>query len=590
MKLPIVRILMVVLAAAVLLSFGSLHKKQLPLPLNRSSSASATSLRPHSAPLSSYELPSFKSFPVEEPVRDSTSKLKSSDLIQPICPKWEPFDKQIQMSKDFAGDCDMRQVESQDRNFKVTLCASRTLCGQGYFLVERVDKKTCDAAISSKVYSPNTAANDYFKNHLGPDAFHLIFDGPERAAPTMWHHLGNCVYKLPYRLVNTGHYSLHLVHTYEKFAAVDEANHVNYPTPVFSPLLNNFELSVCPHCVKFTSASVWKMHQDLPLCSRTAPQQGVFLRMAEEGQRTRREKYKFENYGHPYIWEPLGCRFDQLFELGDNSTCISQRDYTVAMQGDSHTRVLWFLTDLRLKGSKEPLEKNLKHHYIRSKYYDLNAMEPNVTNYIDLNEDGVYLGVEEDDSRLPMSGVDLEYCSRTHMNDWIESSKYVMQWDESTSETVGEREQDKNDAIVLSVGQWPASGIWAGGHYTLEHYEDMVEYGMHRLELSNHRRVSMKEKKPWDVIWFGVPGFMQYTDGANHYADWLDWRTNYRLKLYSDLANRVMLRYPHVKRMNTFDISFPWTQECPDGAHYLTTPALDAMVDEFLHKLNLCNV
>ncbi|KAJ3211861.1 hypothetical protein HDU82_004675 [Entophlyctis luteolus] len=526
--------------------------------------------------------------PVEEPLYDSTTELDSSKLQQPMCPKWEAFDKRLQMAKDFVGDCEMRSVESMNQNFKITLCASKTLCGQGYFLVERINKTVCDAALAgAKMYSPNAAANEFFKHNIGPDAFHLIFDGPERAAPTMWHHLGNCVYKLPYRLVNTGQYSLHLVHTYEQFAAVDEANHISYPTPVFLPLLTSFELNVCPHCTRFTSAAVWKMHKSLPLCSRTEPQQGVYLRMAQEGLRTSREQYKFQNYGHPYIWEPLGCRFDQLFELGDNTTCLSTSNYTVSMEGDSHSRVLWLLTDLRLRGSKQALEQNIKYHYLRSKYFDSTKMKSGESNSVEMSEDGM---ASADDHRLQLPHLDFEYATRTHLNDWVDSGKYVTEGDGDLLESQAERDKDKNDAIVLSAGHWPASGVWAGGHFNIPQYESFVEYAMQRVEWSNHRRASLKKKDRWDIIWFGVPAFTQQSDSNNSYASRLDWRTNYRLKLFSDVAERVVKRYPTVKVMNTFEIAFPWTQECPDGAHFLTTPALDAMVDEFLHKLNLCRV
>ncbi|KAJ3073319.1 hypothetical protein HDU98_001801 [Podochytrium sp. JEL0797] len=148
--------------------------------------------------------------------------------------------------------------------------------------------------------SHNPTVDAYFKSSIGPDAFHLAFSGPERNAPTMWHHLGNCTYKLPYRLTNPGTFTINLRHAYDKFKAVSEIGD-EWPQPAFTPLLEEgFELNVCPECPSFSAKMLEaEVNPDLPLCSRTEPQQGVFLNMTME---TEREVYKFKNYGFPYIW------------------------------------------------------------------------------------------------------------------------------------------------------------------------------------------------------------------------------------------------------------------------------------------------
>ncbi|KAJ3383613.1 hypothetical protein HDU84_003472, partial [Entophlyctis sp. JEL0112] len=307
---------------------------------------------------------------------------------------------------------------------------------------------------------------------------------------------------------------------------------------------------------------------DLPLCSRIMPQQGVYLRI-DETNPTKREKYKQENMGFKYIWEPLGCRFDQRFEQFDNTTCLSARPYSVSLQGDSHLRALWYALDARLTGSTASSGSILRlDEHQHSRYLDATRL----SNKLDVQDDGTTVA----ESSGSTNSLRVQYVSRAHLDNLVDSANHVFAYDEEWGGTLAEMEQDGNDAIVLASGHWLARGFWAGGHFTLERFEDMVEYAMGRLMLMDTRRNTARGKDPWHLVWFGVPATFQYTDSDPLYAqlhESLDWRTNYRLKMFSDLSERAVTRLPSMTVLNTFDTTLPFAQESKqDSTHYLTTP------------------
>ncbi|KAJ3221427.1 hypothetical protein HDU81_010645, partial [Chytriomyces hyalinus] len=135
-----------------------------------------------------------------------------------VCPQWEAYDKRVQEDKDFSASC--KQIGSEN-GFNTTMCTSQRFCGQGYMIVERLDKQSCDAAFNQTI-SADAGFDQYVKDQVGPDSFYLVFTGNERNAPATWKHLGNCAYKIPFRLTNSGSYSVKLFHTHENFAPINE--------------------------------------------------------------------------------------------------------------------------------------------------------------------------------------------------------------------------------------------------------------------------------------------------------------------------------------------------------------------------------
>ncbi|KAJ3073325.1 hypothetical protein HDU98_001807 [Podochytrium sp. JEL0797] len=493
----------------------------------------------------------------------------------------------------------------------------------------------------------------------------------------MWHHLGNCSYKLPYRLTNPGTFKVDLRHAYEKFKAISEVGD-EWPQPVFEALVEEgFELNVCPECPSFSAKMLEaEVNHDLPLCSRTEPQQGVYLKMTME---TEREVYKFKNYG-----EPLGCRFDQRFEMHTNSTCHSSRNQSIGITGDSHGRVLTLALDQRLSGNTDGLYRNVKYHHIHTRYYnpeevkevgvearveyDLtrrrrrrdgeggeegagsSGMErdetrqqqviliPSIDEPVKVSEttepdpiesypvdipreshqdppseetelessfpvepDSSEIPAESDQEPIPelppvsepptdpfqsLSSTEVEYNYLEHLNLLTDPSSY-RNFDNFLQASQTEQTLLKYDSLVLNVGHWPASGPWAGGHFTLERYTDLLESAASFLDTIQLRR-KIHGRQPLRVIWMGVYAFHINPDPTNMQAEGLDWRTNYRLKVWDVYAERVWRRREGVARLNGFEQTLAWTQESPDWAHYYATPAVEAVVDEVLHKLNVC--
>ncbi|KAJ3075873.1 hypothetical protein HDU98_006644 [Podochytrium sp. JEL0797] len=407
-------------------------------------------------------LPDLKSFPqyVAPIVLDKSTKERQ-------CPAWESYDKDVQMAKDFSNSC--KPVESGSQNVEIQLCQSELLCGQGYFLVNVTDKEQC-ARSMVKPLSLNKPLEEFYRNRIGPDAFHLTFNGPQRETPPMWTHLQNCLYKLPFRLTNPGLYTVTLLHAFQDFAAIDETTPLR-PEPIFQPLLPpNFTVSVCPDCPTFTSTSVSTL--PLPLCSRTLPQQGVYLPLTNQ---TARESRMFRYHHHPYIWEPLGCRFDQRFESGENSHCHASRNTSIRALGDSQLRFLMAGVDGRFAGEsgQEPIVHR-KYNYLHTKYYSAN--ERAILGLSRRGEGGVTQRDEGEGEVDPVfqdtfdtsrNHTEIEFTFMAFMEKFLDTSAFnaYQGYDDSTNTFEAERMLLGVDKLVLDGGHWNMQSYSLGGHF-----------------------------------------------------------------------------------------------------------------------------
>ncbi|KAJ3063402.1 hypothetical protein HDU98_000789, partial [Podochytrium sp. JEL0797] len=518
--------------------------------------------------LDEFNLPILTPSDTRVPLSQDSTLLPPINSAIKVCPKWEPYDTRMQITKVFP----TWVVDG----FEIQMCVSDSLCGQGYFVVSRSDKVRCAKELEM-VVSNNTSMDKYLKERIGPDAFQVIFNGPERASPAMWLHLGNCEYKLPFRLINPGKYTVSLYLAWESFRAVRESTH-DWGQPTWKNMVEDkFEIDVCPECPKFSAKRLEEMVEELPVCSRVDPQQGVYLRMTEE---TERERYKLRNYGHPYTWEPLGCRFDQRFELHSNDACLNRKNTSIEFFGDSQLRGVWFGVEARLLGSKDPYN-NIKHHFLRAKFLNPQDVKgyPETPSKIDFSEGSDELPVG---TPRGLVGVDIKLRNSEHMNIFTELGMFKGGEDTSPAE----KELMDRDVAVLNTAQHPASGMFNGGHFTTQRYEHLLEYASDYAQFINGKRASY-DKAPLEFIWLGNNGIYTDPDLNSGAAKSKDWRTNYRMKIWGDFAERV-LRRTGWKMINSFEHTFPWLQESPDHAHMHTTPALDAQVDKLLHKLNLC--
>ncbi|KAI8621247.1 hypothetical protein BC830DRAFT_297069 [Chytriomyces sp. MP71] len=501
------------------------------------------------------------------------SSIDETAVTAASCPRFEPYNKHEQAAKTFEDNC--VSVPASGGDFKVDMCQSKVLCGQGYFKIERTDKKRCEKEMRMEL-SWNKNLDRYLKEEVGPDAFYVEFNGPERAVFPMWTHLGDCVYKHPFRLINPGAYTVSISHAYQSFDAVNELKD-SWPEPVMKQLVKDYGLSVCPQCPVLTDARVDTM--TLPLCSRVEPTQGIYIRINGE---TEREKYKLKNYNIPYIYVPLGCRFDQRFEMHANDSCINARTYHTLINGDSQSRNVWDLMDLRLAGITAKHEYNYELNHRETSYFAAADLPAGVANrYVAKDAD-----MPDADARKGLKRLHNVYVgTETHLASHYDKIK---EWDDQKKVSSVDNFFAPFDAVMVNVGQWSASGNWAGGHFSVERFVDLIEYASNSIAVVNSRR-HIYGKEQLNYVWEGINGFKIETNKDGFAAHGADWRVNYRLRIYSEFAERVWRRRG-VKMMNSFDMTLPWVQYSPDSAHVTNLPALDAQVDELLHKWNLCNV
>ncbi|KAJ3230049.1 hypothetical protein HDU81_004810 [Chytriomyces hyalinus] len=493
--------------------------------------ASEPSEKPQHSQSSSRTIYSFPSSTTAEKIPPFNTSL--------ACPKWETFDVKAQGNKDFSRNC--RIVAAKVGGFEISVCESMRECGQGYFLIRRLDKAHCAKAMARSI-SWDYEFDAWMKREIGPDAFVVTFSGPQRAAPSDWRHMGNCVYKHPYRLTNTGNYTVSIVHANSNCEAIQEKDRT-WLRSVNNELLANWHLDVCSsHCE--------------PL----------------------------------QVMHPLACKYDQLFELGSNNDCHA-KNHSIKFLGDSQIRVSWDVTDRRLAGTREPLLNNV-HEGSRQNYYF---------------QDGALNQYWEEGKERPASPYPskkrtlLDFAGRDGHLNWF-TTEYMgnpefWRLGDATMEFPETNDVDRRlielNSVLFNFGMWPMSGIRDGGHLTAGRYKAMLIWAVENMMETNHRRGSMNAE-PITFVWHGISSYpvakpQEMTEDTKLRKDW---RSAYRLKIWSDLADQVLTSTPQletsIRRINSFELTHPFLHDSPDGGHFFRTPAVEAETDEILHKLNIC--
>ncbi|ORY50347.1 hypothetical protein BCR33DRAFT_781096 [Rhizoclosmatium globosum] len=501
-------------------------------------------------------------------------------------------------------------------NFTIQLCRSTEHCGTGLFAIERKDK----AKILEK----------YYRDSIGPDAFQLLFDGPQRETPAVWTHKGDCLYTLPFRLINPGKYTVNLVHTFDSFEALVEVGDPDLRV-VYDKILVDYKMDVCDaSCQSFTAKRIESMRPTLPLCSRTEPQQGVYLRMNFE---TDRETRKFDFHKYFYIAEPLGCKYDQRFELEDFATLgkCHNKNNSILLHGDSHLRVSTQTIDARLAGHAGT-KYNPKFELIHAKYYPPDTTITTAELTLRHHNNNVLFGDNEKipphsqslpnpprhatlrpriprtQNRLPTprpiqplahqrkrrilrprqtpipNNTEISFEFKRFLEQLVEGHPH-RGWDDNLNVNQIEATLYPYDAYVFNFAAWALQSERLGGHYTVQRFQNALDFGTDLLTRVNSLRQVHFGKKEVDVVWMGITAFPVQED--RRYRKEGDWRTNYRMRVLSEYAEKVARRRGF-KILNTFEGSLPWTEFTKDGSHFDSTPAMDAWVDEVFHKLNLC--
>ncbi|ORY00848.1 hypothetical protein K493DRAFT_347649 [Basidiobolus meristosporus CBS 931.73] len=232
-----------------------------------------------------------------------------------------------------------------------------------------------------------------------------------------------------------------------------------------------------------------------------------------------------------YLWSPLGCVYTHKIKPIQERACLAN-PRSILFTGDSQIRVTYDNIWRRFDGQ-------LGRINTLNRFLDRKKVIKNVTLY---HHKDVFL--EDIAGRTP-----------------AELLTY--------------------DTIVFNFAQWPASGPNNGGHWTTEKFLSRLTNVTDYLA---GIRDSRPKGKPLRLIWHGIHAFST----TNPYSkSRIDWRTNPRLKNWNVFAEDIMKGHG-IRSINSFQITYPMIDTSPDKAHYFGTDAEEAIVDETLHKLDLC--
>ncbi|KAJ3227936.1 hypothetical protein HDU81_006387 [Chytriomyces hyalinus] len=510
---------------------------------------------------------------ISAPLRTLTDTKPPLSPPEPsFCPAWEHPNIQSEQPEHWKSFDTCIDLASSDAEFKVSLCPRSGHCNaQGYVLIERVSRDACEAAHPHTRLTNDWNLDNYYRRFIGPDEFYLMFEGPQKYTPEDWVYLGKCKYKAYYRLSNPGPFKISLLHTHSKFSAVNEVDDV-FPPLINSKVVSKFSLPVCTECPQFDAREL-EMDTVSPVCDRSNVIPGGFIRLGDH--LSERQQYKLKNNKHPYIWIPFGCHLDQTFELHANDSCFSKKNQSIWFLGDSHVREAYNLVRFRLEGSKIAHLRRIKNAPGRQLFFTnpkYNTANPNSM-------------IPAEDVAAPPESSTKHLKVSTYRDPFLKNiAAKVDTWMNHLSTTT--------DAIVLTVNHWPFAGKNQTGQWTMSRYTTYVEDIFRVLDEVHAERMRLG-RPALNVIWLGV--FAGHVWKRNDETLALrrsekDWRTPTRLRVADKKAEEIARRRNYVRFVGGNSLTETWQQDSRDGTHFQGLPANEAIVDEILHKLNLCGV
>ncbi|KAJ3416792.1 hypothetical protein HDV05_000166 [Chytridiales sp. JEL 0842] len=495
-------------------------------------------------------------------------------LKERACPKWVSYNTIL---ADYPSTCKTLNkaypsLGFHDR-FQVDLCQSDLTCGEGYFRITRKDQKSCRRSFAQNL-SLDTEVDEMIKRDIGPDAFWLNFDGPERHAPTDSRHLGNCTYKLPFHLSTTGMFNVTLVHTYDNFTANTEIEFFKSyePSQKSDTILKGYMLDVCSdlQCKTWTYKELTK-YMELPYCKKDQTLQGAFLRIPDPPLSTAKEEWQLKSYGHPYIFHPLGCRLRHTFFQNDTSSCYGSNK-TILVMGDSQMRGPFDVAKLRLDGEGKVYDKQ-NYGAKRNESLYPPPLLLNTTTTRTTAKTGLRLRFQWD----PF----LKLLSNYAIGD------IPAQFNNITNTWSLDRTLHDVDVVFFNTAHWPIAQLRHGGYWPFGRYRTYVEHIFRTLQQISIQQLYYQKQRGGKLtrfIWVGSvsAGNLQFSKGT------VDHRTAYKLKMWSDAVKAMAPRFG-VEYIDGNRLTAAWVKEAPDGYHFHRTPGIEAIVDLMLHSADVCN-
>ncbi|ORY01464.1 hypothetical protein K493DRAFT_298360 [Basidiobolus meristosporus CBS 931.73] len=298
----------------------------------------------------------------------------------------------------------------------------------------------------------------------------------------------------------------------------------DWPPYLDSTLVSRHQMEICPGCPTLTSNG--SVRENIPE-TQECDREG-----STHGSWLPASANIAQNLSTSgYLWEPSDCSYPDKFRGVDSSGCL-ENPRSILFFGDSQIRVMYDNLWRRLDGSTARIVK-------MEKFLD---MRKEIGNVVLWHHKDVFLEdiVSRDDA-------------------------YLM----------------KYDTIVFNFAQWPASGLVFGGHWTTDRFLNVLDNATDFLVGVQSRR---PKDKPLRLVWQGIHAFSMKNIYSKKRGDW---RTINRLKNWNRLAEN-MARSKGIRTMNSFEITYSMLDVSPDNAHYFGTDVEEAVVDEVLHKLDLC--
>ncbi|KAK9722501.1 hypothetical protein K7432_002605 [Basidiobolus ranarum] len=372
--------------------------------------------------------------------------------------------------------------------------------------------------------SPNPSYTELFHAFDGPDTFYVNFTGVEKYSIYQWLYDENCAYKFPYQFSNAGEVSMEIIHVYKDYDGVNEVSQ-SWPPYLGTTLITGYKMEVCPGCLTIDSHGA-------RFDTSSKKIRECSREISTPGAWLAVNPHTSINISTSgYVWTPLGCQYPNTFRGNRDNQCFRNKR-SILFFGDSQIRVMYENLWRRLEG------QTTRVHAI-TKFFDMKKEIGNIT---------------------------LWHHKDVFLEDIVtRNDSYLMSF----------------DTLVFNFAQWPASGPAFGGHWTTERFLNALNNITDFLIGVQNRRPN---ERPLHLIWQGIHAFSMkniYSKKRN------DWRTLSRLKNWNRLAEN-MVRSKGIKTMNSFEITYSMLDTSPDNAHYYGTDAEEAVVDEAIHKLDLC--
>ncbi|KAI5475962.1 hypothetical protein MNV49_000569 [Pseudohyphozyma bogoriensis] len=444
-------------------------------------------------------------------------------------------------------------LESDVKDFSITLAHSRTMCNQFRVTVTRTDPTICHKAADTAV-SRDPATQEFITKKLGPDTIQVRVDGAERYmmdTPTEYS-IENCSYSYDFRLNAPGAVWLSVMQIFEDYQGYYElAPNTTIPLKMSYNFLTLVPVQLdlcggaCPDYepkLRGKPAKVFRPESvtnetavntaSFPACGGDDPVPGTYVRSAHPSTLYPTDPLAKNGHGRQagalYDFIPSECTWQHDgLKYRDHSSCL-EKEHKALILGDSHGRAVWDMLDLRLHGNNSILATSSK------------AAQKSVQ----------------------MGGLLLDFI-----------------WDPFVRSPHDCNYINQFDTIIVSTGSHQAA--WECD--TTPTSEMVVQAERIFGKEWTERCAATSYKKP-KFIYLNAPAFWY-----PYFSYRMDCRTPHRMEDWNNKMSKIAREHGWAV-IDVHSLTQPFAIDLPglDGIHYFKTDAIDPIGDEVLDKLGIC--